>query len=163
MHHIAVFALLTACALADDSHYSFSRSVGSGYGTSYSVIGEGRIKAVRVWEIYSNYIYGFQLHYSDSGWAPVVGYVSGEPQELELFEGERIIQVSGKYTHYIQSLIFVTSNGRSLHVGEASGHSFNMYPTHPDAELRFLSGSVSGPPTSIQAHWAIFYTEITDN
>ncbi|MEQ2192945.1 hypothetical protein XENOCAPTIV_020368, partial [Xenoophorus captivus] len=92
-----------------------------------------------------------------------VGYVSGEPQELELFEGERIIQVSGKYTHYIQSLIFVTSNGRSLRVGEASGHSFNMYPTHPDAELRFLSGSVSGPPTSIQAHWAIFYTEITDN
>lgn len=155
MHYIVVFALLTACALAEDSHYSFSKAVGSGGGSSYAVTGEGRITAVRVWEVYSNYIYGFQLRYGVV-WTPVVGYVSGEPQELTLNKDERIIQVSGKYTHYIQSLIFVTDKGRSLHVGQPSGHSFNMYATHPDAELRFLSGQVSGPPTSLQAHWAVF-------
>ncbi|XP_012725903.2 zymogen granule membrane protein 16 isoform X1 [Fundulus heteroclitus] len=161
MHYIAVFALLVACALADDSHYSFSQSVGGGGGTSYSVTGEGRITAVRVWEVYSNYIYGFQLRYGDD-WTPVIGYVSGQPHELQLFEGERIVQISGKYTHYIQSLIFATSLGRSLHVGQPAGHSFNMYATHPDAELRFLSGMTSGLPTSLQAHWAIFDTESSE-
>ncbi|KAM4725183.1 zymogen granule membrane protein 16-like [Anableps anableps] len=162
MHYIAVFALLIACALADDSHYSFSKSVGSGGGSSYSVTGEGRITAVRVWEVYSNYIYGFQLRYGVV-WTPVIGYVSGEPHELELFENERIIQISGKYSQYIQSLIFVTDKGRSLYVGQASGNSFNMYPTHPDAELRFLSGRVSGPPTSLQAHWAVLDTDSSVN
>ncbi|KAM4725182.1 zymogen granule membrane protein 16-like [Anableps anableps] len=163
MRYIAIVALLTACALADDSHYSFSSSVGSGGGSSYSVTGEGRITGVRVWELGSNYIYGFQFRYDNSGWTPVIGYISGEPHELELYEDERITQISGKYAHYIQSLIFGTSKGRSLHVGQPSGHSFNMYPTHPDAELRFLSGRVSGPPTSLQAHWAIFDSHFTDD
>ncbi|MEQ2216689.1 hypothetical protein XENOCAPTIV_020523, partial [Xenoophorus captivus] len=162
MRYIAVFALLTACALADESYYSFSKSVGSGGGSSYSVTGEGRITAVRVWELYSNYIYGFQIRYGVL-WSPVVGYVSGEPNEIELFEGERIIQVSGKYAHYIQSLIFATNKGRSLHVGQSSGSSFNMYPTHPNAELRFLSGRVSGPPTALQAHWAVLDTDSSEN
>ncbi|XP_012725904.2 zymogen granule membrane protein 16 [Fundulus heteroclitus] len=165
MRYIVVFALLAACASADDSHYSFSQSVGSGGGSSYSITGEGRIIGIKVWEgnSYSSYIYGLQFRYDLTGWTQVIGYVSGQPQELELHEGERIIQISGKYNHYIQSLIFVTNKGRSLHVGEPSGHSFNMYPTHPDAELRFLSGRTSGYPTSLQAHWAILDTDIVDD
>ncbi|XP_015246339.1 PREDICTED: zymogen granule membrane protein 16-like [Cyprinodon variegatus] len=162
MHYIAVFALLLVCASADDSHYSFSPSVGYGGGSSYSVTGVGRITAVRVWDLYNNYIYGFQLRY-EGVWSPVVGYISGAPNELELFKDEKIIQISGKYTHYLQSLIFVTDKGRSLHVGQPTGHTFNMYPTHPDAELRFLSGSVHGPPTSLQAHWAILDTDSSEH
>ncbi|XP_014875411.1 zymogen granule membrane protein 16-like [Poecilia latipinna] len=163
MRFIAVLVFLTACALADDSHYSFSSSVGGGGGVSYSVVGDGRITAVRVWELSNNYIYGFQFQYEFSGWTPVVGYVSGEAKELKLNDDERIIQISGKHSHYIQSLIFVTNKGRSLQVGQPSGHSFNMYPTHPDAELRFLSGWVSGPPTAFQAHWAVVDSDFTDD
>ncbi|XP_054879646.1 zymogen granule membrane protein 16-like [Poeciliopsis prolifica] len=95
-------------------------------------------------------------------WTPVVGYVSGEPNELKLDDDERIIQVSGKYTQYIQSLVFVTNKGRSLHVGQPAGSAFNMYPTHPDAELRFLRGRVSGPPTALQAHWAVLDTNSSE-
>ncbi|XP_017285189.1 zymogen granule membrane protein 16 [Kryptolebias marmoratus] len=156
MNYIVIFALLTAYVVADDhTHYSFSPAVGGGGGNSFSITGEGRITAIRVWEIYNNYIYGFQLRY-EGIWSPTVGYITGEPKELELYEDERIVQISGKYNNYIQSLIFVTSMGRSLHVGQPSGHSFNMYPTHRDAELRFISGRVNGAPTSLQAHWAIF-------
>ncbi|XP_014833363.1 PREDICTED: zymogen granule membrane protein 16-like [Poecilia mexicana] len=160
MHYVAIFALLTACALADD-HYSFSKAVGQGGGSSYSIVGDGRITAIRVWEVYNNYIYGFQLCYGVV-WTPVVGYVSGEPNELHLYDDERIVQVSGKYAQYIQSLIFVTDKGRSLHVGQPAGTAFNMYPTHPDAELRYLSGRVSGPPTSFQAHWAVLDTDSSE-
>ncbi|XP_043994957.1 zymogen granule membrane protein 16-like [Gambusia affinis] len=163
MRFIAVFALLTACALADDSHYSISKSVGGGGGSSYSMVGDGSITGVRVWEVSSNYIYGFQLQYEFSGWTPVVGYVSGVPNEMILYDDEKIIQISGKYTHYIQSIIFVTNKGRSLQVGQPSGHSFNMYPTHQDAELRFLSGWVSGLPTALQAHWAVPDSDFTDH
>ncbi|XP_054879653.1 zymogen granule membrane protein 16-like [Poeciliopsis prolifica] len=163
MRFIAVFAVLTACALADDSHYSFSSSVGGGGGSSYSLVGVGRITAVRVWELSSNYIYGFQFKYDFSGWTQVVGYISGPASELQLDDDERIIQISGKYTHYIQSLIFVTNKGRSLQVGQPAGHSFNMYSAHPDAELRFLSGWVSGPPTALQAHWAVPDSDLTDD
>lgn len=163
MRYIIFCALLTGCALAGDSHYSFSRSVGSGGGSSYSVTGEGRIVAVRVWERYRDYISGFQFRYDISGWSPIIGYTSGDTQELELQDDERIVQMSGKYAHYIQSLIFVTNKGRSLQVGQPSGHSFNMYPSHPDAELRFLSGRVSGRPTSLQAHWAILDSIFTDD
>uniref|UniRef100_A0A3B3TKT5 Jacalin-type lectin domain-containing protein n=1 Tax=Poecilia latipinna TaxID=48699 RepID=A0A3B3TKT5_9TELE len=142
------------------NHYSFSKAVGQGGGSSYSIVGDGRITAIRVWEVYNNYIYGFQLCYGVV-WTPVVGYVSAK--ELKLNDDERIIQISGKHSHYIQSLIFVTNKGRSLQVGQPSGHSFNMYPTHPDAELRFLSGWVSGPPTAFQAHWAVVDSDFTDD
>ncbi|XP_038133015.1 zymogen granule membrane protein 16-like [Cyprinodon tularosa] len=154
MHYIAIFALLVACVFAEESHYSFSPSVGSGSGTSYSITGEGRITAIRVWELYGNHIYGIQVRYG-SIWSEVAGYTYSNPIEFELFNDERIIQISGKYAHYIQSMIIVTNKGRSLFVGQPSGHSFNMYATHPDAELRFLSGRYHGGLSAFQAHWAV--------
>lgn len=39
-------------------HYSYSTAVGGGSGTSFSSDGQGRITAVRVWEITGNYITG---------------------------------------------------------------------------------------------------------
>ncbi|KAG7225430.1 hypothetical protein INR49_027424, partial [Caranx melampygus] len=156
MHYVVLFTLLTAFVLADAQfqYYQYSPAVGSGSGSSYSLTGEGRITAVRVWEHYTNYIYSIQFRYGFI-WSPVVGYRYGQPQEMEMFDGEAIIQISGKYDHYLQSVVFVTNRGRSLHVGQPSGHSFNMYPTNSQAELRFISGRYNGAITSIGAHWAI--------
>ncbi|XP_070778398.1 zymogen granule membrane protein 16-like [Enoplosus armatus] len=156
MHSIFLLALLAACALAEvqPQHYSFSPSVGSGSGSSYSITGEGRITAIRVWEAYNNFIYGFQIRYGFV-WSPIVGSKSGEAKEMELFDGEAFVQISGKYAHYVQSVVFTTNRGRSLLAGQPTGHSFNMYPAHMQAELRFISGRVHGAITSIGAHWGV--------
>ncbi|CAJ1083203.1 zymogen granule membrane protein 16-like [Xyrichtys novacula] len=156
MFCIVLVTLLSACVLADvqPSYYSFSPSVGSGSGTSYSLTGEGRITAIRVWEVYSKYIYGFQLRYGHE-WSLIAGKKVGDAQEMELFDNEAIIQVSGKYTSYLQSVVFITNRGRSLWAGQPAGRSFNMYPTHSVAELRFLSGRYTSVITSFQAHWGL--------
>ncbi|XP_028285539.1 zymogen granule membrane protein 16-like [Parambassis ranga] len=156
MHHAVFFAALVACAFADSKpqFYSFSPSVGSGYGTSYTITGEGRITGIRIWEAYSNFIYGIQLRYG-AIWSPVVGSQSGEVIEMQLFDDEAIVQISGKYAHYIQSLVFATNTGRSLRAGQEAGYSFNMYATHKKAELRFISGRVQGALTALEAHWAV--------
>ncbi|XP_071357193.1 zymogen granule membrane protein 16-like [Trachinotus anak] len=161
MHYLVLFTLLAASALADvqPQYYSFSPAVGSGSGTSYSLTGEGRITAVRVWEAYNNYIYGFQFRYGLI-WSSVVGSKSGNPLEMELFDDEAIIQISGKYAHYVQSVVFTTTRGRTLRAGQPSGHSFNMYPTHSEAELRFISGRVHGAITSIGAHWGVVHSAV---
>uniref|UniRef100_UPI0037E702D2 zymogen granule membrane protein 16-like n=1 Tax=Semicossyphus pulcher TaxID=241346 RepID=UPI0037E702D2 len=158
MHYVVLVALLSACVLADvqPQYYSFSPAVGSGSGTSYSLSGEGRITAVRVWEANNNYIYGFQFRYGNI-WSAVVGIQSGIPQEIELYEDEAIIQISGKYAHYVQSVVFTTNRGRTLQAGQPSGQSFNMYPNNTEAELRFISGRYHGGITSIGAHWAAVY------
>uniref|UniRef100_UPI0037E7A6BF zymogen granule membrane protein 16-like n=1 Tax=Semicossyphus pulcher TaxID=241346 RepID=UPI0037E7A6BF len=156
MHYIVLVALLSACFLAvvQPQYYSFSPSVGSGSGSSYVLSGEGRITAVRVWEANNNYIYGFQFKYG-ALWSSVVGIKSGIPQEIELYEDEAIVQISGKYAHYVQSVVFTTNRGRTLQVGQPSGRSFNMYPINSKAELIIISGRYSGGITSIGAHWAV--------
>ncbi|XP_040909536.1 zymogen granule membrane protein 16-like [Toxotes jaculatrix] len=156
MFFATIFVLLAVSALADSQSqlYSFSSPVGSGSGSPYTITGEGRITAIRVWEYYSNYIRGFQFRYGFI-WSPVAGYQYGQPQEMELRDGEAIVQISGKHAHYLQSVVFTTNMGRSLYAGQPSGHSFNMYPTNAQAELRFISGRVHGGITSIGAHWAV--------
>ncbi|KAJ8409860.1 hypothetical protein AAFF_G00219190 [Aldrovandia affinis] len=78
-------------------------------------------------------------------------------QEITLFEDEAIVQISGKYQHYIQSLVFITNRGRFLMAGQPYGASFNFYPAHSESELRLLSGQVHYAITSIGAHWGIVY------
>ncbi|KAL0172745.1 hypothetical protein M9458_033056, partial [Cirrhinus mrigala] len=84
----------------------------------------------------------------------------GNPLEMTLRDNESIVQVSGKhYSGYIYEIMVVTSQGRSLKVGQPYGISFNFYPTHDGSELRFLSGRQNGNGiTSIGAHWAVYYT-----
>lgn len=159
MHRIVLFTLLVVGVLADyqPEHYSYSPAVGYGGGRSFSLTGEGRITAVRVWEYARRgYIYGFQFRYGYI-WSKVVGYRYGQPLEIKLFDNEVINQISGKYAHYLMSVVFHTNKSRSLYAGQPSGTSFNMYASHPDAELHFISGRYSGPITSIGAHWVVFY------
>ncbi|XP_069548285.1 zymogen granule membrane protein 16-like [Brachyistius frenatus] len=162
MHYILAFALLTTAVLAGipPQYYSFSPPVGSGSGQPYTITGEGRITAIRVWEANSNYIQGLQVCYNGI-WSPTVGYAYNGAKELQLFDNEVIVQVSGKYSHYVQWLVFVTNRGRSLFAGQPSGLSFNMYPSHEQAELRFISGRLHGALTSIGAHWAVFTSNST--
>uniref|UniRef100_A0A673ACU0 Jacalin-type lectin domain-containing protein n=1 Tax=Sphaeramia orbicularis TaxID=375764 RepID=A0A673ACU0_9TELE len=144
--------------------YSFSPPVGSGSGSSYTLSGEGRITAVRVWERYNYYIYGIQIRHGFT-WSSVAGYSSGTPLEIELREDEAIIQISGKYAHYLRYLIFTTNQGRTLYAGQPYGHSFNMYPEHPQAELLFISGRYHGALTAIAGHWGTpgYYITMTGN
>ncbi|XP_072250808.1 zymogen granule membrane protein 16-like [Leuresthes tenuis] len=162
MYSLLFFAALCASCLAKPGlvHYSYSRAVGGGSGNSFSSEGDGRITAVRVWELSNSYIIGIQLRY-DYSWTPVLGRKIGDANELDLFDGEVIVQISGKYhTNYIYQLIFVTSHGRTLNVGQPLQISFNFYPIHQDAELRLLSGRYNGNGiTSLGAHWGVVFME----
>ncbi|XP_029307061.1 zymogen granule membrane protein 16-like [Cottoperca gobio] len=154
-----IVALCASCLASPTSHSSFSPAVGSGSGTSFSIEkGNERLTGVRLWEIQGSYITGLQLRYGYI-WSNRVGRVVGNPHELILFVGEVIVQVSGKYhnSNYIYQLIFVTSRGRSLIVGQPVQFSFNFYAAHPDTELSLLSGRYNTAGiTSIAAHWEHF-------
>ncbi|KAI2655539.1 Zymogen granule membrane protein 16 [Labeo rohita] len=139
--------------------YSYSMAVGDGSGVEYSTAEAGRITGIRVWEYSSAYISGFQLSY-EGNWTTLVCASYGNPMEMTLHHDESIIQVSGKYDSGYM-LMFVTSQGRSLKVGQPSGISFNLYPTHDGSELRFLSGRHNGYGiTSIGAHWAVYHSSV---
>nr|XP_049606283.1 zymogen granule membrane protein 16 [Syngnathus scovelli] len=158
MIFLIFIALFTGTTLAYDWHdpqyYSFSPQVGSGKGLSYTITGKGRITGVRVWEAPNSFIYGFQFRYGYT-WTDVAGRELGQKQEIELFDDEAIVAISGKYTHNIQSVVFTTNLGRSLFAGRPIGHSFNMYPENENAELRFISGRFQGAISSMGTHWAV--------
>ncbi|KAA0702978.1 Zymogen granule membrane protein 16 [Triplophysa tibetana] len=138
--------------------YSYSMAVGDGSGTEFSTAHPDRITGVKVYEYPNAYINGIQLKYGNN-WTELVGVnYNGNPEEMALFDNEYFVQVSGKYySGYISEVMFVTNQGRSIKVGQASGNSFNMYPTHDGSELRFLSGRQNGNAlTSIGAHWAVY-------
>ncbi|KAM3614566.1 uncharacterized protein V6R79_016207 [Siganus canaliculatus] len=154
MFSFLVFTALCASCLAYPVDYSFSPSVGYGSGTSFSITGEGRITGIRIWEAYNAYITGIQLSFNNI-WSQRIGRSYGHTHQLDLFEKEKIIQVSGKYhSNYIYQLIFQTSFGRSLIVGQPYQRSFNMYASQPHSELIMLSGRyTSSGITALAAHW----------
>ncbi|XP_031442535.1 zymogen granule membrane protein 16-like [Clupea harengus] len=155
MQVLLFLSVLLAAACAAPSYFSFSPAVGSGVGTSYTITGTGRITAVRTWENYNRQVRGIQLRYGFK-WSPVGGNQGGRVNEIELFDDEFIVQISGKHVHWIYSLMIVTNRGRSLIAGQPVGLTFNMYPSHPMAELRFLSGGHQhGIISSIASHWAV--------
>ncbi|XP_041963288.1 zymogen granule membrane protein 16-like [Alosa sapidissima] len=149
-----VLCVLGVTSLTQADQYSFSSVVGRASGLQYATEGDGHITSIRVWDAYG-YIAGFQLRYAIT-WGPVYGRRIGQATELELTEGEGIVQLSGKYNYrnYIWQLMFVTSRGRSLVAGQPSGSSFNFYPTNSSSELLILSGRVNRYGiTAIGAHW----------
>ncbi|XP_068591983.1 zymogen granule membrane protein 16-like [Cebidichthys violaceus] len=158
MFSFLIIALLSSsCLAAPMSSYSYSPSVGGGSGTSFSTEGgNGRIRGVRVWEHSNAYISGIQVR-NGAIWGKVVGRVVGSAQELDLYDGETIVQVSGKYhSNYIYQIYFVTSRGRFLAAGQPLATSFNFHPVNPKAELKLLSGRFNHAGiTSLGAHWDV--------
>ncbi|XP_075937465.1 zymogen granule membrane protein 16-like [Anarhichas minor] len=155
---LIVAVLCTSCLAAPMMSYSYSPSVGGGSGTSFSTEGaNGTITGIRVWEISNAYITGIQVR-NGAIWGKVVGRVVGSAQELILFDGETIVQVSGKYhSNYVYQIYVVTSRGRFLVAGKPAYTSFNFYPADPKAELILLSGRFnSAGITSLGAHWDVF-------
>uniref|UniRef100_A0A3Q1F3B7 Jacalin-type lectin domain-containing protein n=1 Tax=Acanthochromis polyacanthus TaxID=80966 RepID=A0A3Q1F3B7_9TELE len=134
--------------------YSYSRFRGSKHGVETTLRGTGRITAVRLWSGYNSFIFGIQFRFGPI-WSRTVGRTTGARQEIQLFEDETIVQVSGKYGRYIQQLIFVTSRGRFLIAGRPSFQSFNMFPEHKDAELIFLSIRFGRALYAVASHWAV--------
>ncbi|KAK9513449.1 hypothetical protein VZT92_026984 [Zoarces viviparus] len=154
---LIVAVLCTSCLAAPMMPYSYSPDVGGGSGTSFSTEGgKGRITAIKFWENSGSYITGIRVR-NGAIWGKVVGRVVGSAKELILFDGETIIQVSGKYhSNYIYQMYVVTSLGRSLVVGQPTALSFNFYPADPKAELILLSGRFNGAGiTSLGAHWDV--------
>uniref|UniRef100_A0A3P8TVP4 Jacalin-type lectin domain-containing protein n=1 Tax=Amphiprion percula TaxID=161767 RepID=A0A3P8TVP4_AMPPE len=134
--------------------YSYSPFRGSTLGEETTLRGRGRITAIRMWSGYNSFIFGIQFRFGPI-WSRTVGSKVGVLQEIQLFEGEYIIQVSGKYGRYIQQLIFVTSRGRFLIAGQPTFQSFNMFPERKDAELIFIGVRFQRALTAIAAHWAV--------
>ncbi|KAJ0003721.1 hypothetical protein NQD34_008819 [Periophthalmus magnuspinnatus] len=166
MHYFVLVTLLAASALlasaeesdSEEQNYSFSELVGSRSGTSFRITGEERLTAVRTWDN-GAYIYAIQVRYGGI-WSERVGSETGQMQEILLEDDEAVIQVSGKYSTYINWLVFVTNKGRSMFAGQPAGTSFNMYPEHQGAELRFISGtSLRGALTGFATHWAVYPQE----
>ncbi|KAM9404480.1 zymogen granule membrane protein 16-like isoform 1-T1 [Salvelinus alpinus] len=177
---LVVTVFLASCsALPIKDPYSYSSAVGQGGGTPFASYGEGRITGVRVWETNNNYYYyyyyynynsnnyisGFQLRYGNT-WSPVFGREGSEKQEMELFNDEAIVEVSGKYNpaDYICYLVLTTNMGRTLSAGLPNQVSFNFYPANMGNELRLLSGRFNGAGiTSIGAHWGLLNMEGAGN
>lgn len=66
------------------------------------------------------------------------------------------------YIHWLHFLFVDMCNANVHHhvltFGPALQGSFNFYPTHPDVELRLLSGRLSGNGiTSLGAHWGVLF------
>ncbi|KAJ6653423.1 hypothetical protein lerEdw1_009324 [Lerista edwardsae] len=86
-------------------------------------------------------------------WSNYVGGSSGDLEEIFLYPGESIIQVSGKYKSYLNKLTFVTDKGRYFPFGRDSGTSFNAAPLYPGTVLRYFSGSSGSVIDAIGFHW----------
>ena len=89
-------------------------------------------------------------------WSDYVGGTSGDLDEIFLYPGESIVQVSGKYSTYLRKLVFVTDKFRFLSFGKDKGTSFNAAPLYPNTVLRFFSGRAGSLIDAISFHWDFY-------
>ena len=85
-----------------------------------------------------------------------MGGTSGDLDEIFLYPGEPIVQVSGKYSTYLRKLVFVTDKFRFLSFGKDKGTSFNAAPLYPNTVLRFFSGRAGSLIDAISFHWDFY-------
>ncbi|XP_052492193.1 zymogen granule membrane protein 16 [Budorcas taxicolor] len=156
----ALFALLCASASATEIQpraSSYSGEYGGGGGERFSQSGnqlDGPITAIRI-RVSSYYIVGLQVRYG-TVWSDYVGGTSGDLDEIFLYPGESIVQVSGKYKTYLRKLVFVTDKFRFLSFGKDKGTSFNAVPLYPNTVLRFFSGRSGSLIDAIGFHWDLY-------
>ncbi|XP_050015424.1 zymogen granule membrane protein 16-like [Alexandromys fortis] len=154
---IALLAFLCVSASANKiqaKSSSYNGEYGGVAGRRFSHSGnqlEGPITAIRI-RTNTHYIIGLQVRYGRT-WSDNVGGTHGDLEEIFLYPGESVIQVSGKYKHYLRKLVFVTSKGRRLSFGGKEGISFNAVPLHPNTVLRYISGRATNYITAIGLHW----------
>ncbi|KAK9395410.1 zymogen granule membrane protein 16 [Crotalus adamanteus] len=79
-------------------------------------------------------------------WSNYVGGNLGDLEEIFLFPGESISQVSGKYRSYLQKVVFVP-------FGRDNGTSFNGAPLFSNTALRYLSSRSGSIIDAIGFHW----------
>ncbi|XP_069058087.1 zymogen granule membrane protein 16-like [Pleurodeles waltl] len=158
MYAFVAFALLTAPVLSSEIRTrlsSHSREFGGGSGVAFTTSGlhlHGPITGLRIRES-TSYILGIQIRFG-SIWSSLYGSTSSSYLEVLLRHGEHITQVSGKYSSYVNELIFLTNQGRMFRFGQPSGSCFNLFPLHSNTVLRYISGRYSGSLiTSIGFHW----------
>ncbi|XP_069505986.1 zymogen granule membrane protein 16-like [Ambystoma mexicanum] len=157
MYLLLAFALLapTVSSAVRLRISSFSGEFGGGSGTAFTFSGQhiyGPITGLRIRES-TSCIQGIQIKHGNY-WSPIYGLLSSPYLEVLLDSGEYIKQVSGKYSSYVNELIFLTNQGRMFRVGQPSGTSFNSFPLHGNTFLRYISGRYSGSViTSIGFHW----------
>uniref|UniRef100_A0A8C5CXD1 Zymogen granule membrane protein 16-like n=1 Tax=Gadus morhua TaxID=8049 RepID=A0A8C5CXD1_GADMO len=121
-------AAWVACLAKSNQYYSYSPALGSGSGTPFSSKEEGSITGVKVWENPNSHITGIQLRHGTK-WGHLNGRVTTSEERLDLFVGEAIIQVSGKFNpkDRICQLIFETSMGRALIAGQPIQVLFHLF------------------------------------
>ncbi|KAJ1125473.1 hypothetical protein NDU88_003905 [Pleurodeles waltl] len=158
MYALVAFALLTSPVLTSEIKSrlsSFSGEFGGGSGVAFTTSGEhlnGPITGLRIRES-TSYILGIQIRFG-STWGQMYGSTSSSYLEVILRHGEHIIEASGKYSTYINELIFLTNQGRMFRFGQPSGSCFNLFPLNSNTVLRYISGRYSGSYiTSIGFHW----------
>ncbi|XP_020795000.2 zymogen granule membrane protein 16-like [Boleophthalmus pectinirostris] len=162
MHSFILVALLAGSALLASAAvippFSYSDYAGSNSGIHFTLDGEPdqRLTSIRIWDNNGAYINGIQFSFGKI-WGDRIGYPNGRILEIDLDtdNNEAIIQISGKYSRYLNWLVFVTNKGRFFYAGTPSGISFNMYPGYPGMELRAISGTLHGALTGIAVHWAM--------
>uniref|UniRef100_A0A7N4NG93 Zymogen granule membrane protein 16 n=2 Tax=Sarcophilus harrisii TaxID=9305 RepID=A0A7N4NG93_SARHA len=139
---------------------SYNGEYGGGGGERFSHSGnqlDGPITAIRI-RVNRYYIVGLQVRYGKE-WSNYVGGSQGDLEEIFLYPGESIIQVSGKYKYYVRKLVFVTDKGRYLPFGKDTGTSFNAAPLYPNTVLRFFSGRSGSLINAIGLHWDVYPSE----
>ncbi|XP_051020499.1 zymogen granule membrane protein 16-like [Acomys russatus] len=156
---LALLGFLCVSASANDvqaksSSYNgeYGSASGQRFSHSYNQL-EGPITAIRIRAI-ASYISGLQVRYGKS-WSDYVGGTYGDLEEIFLYPGESVIQVTGKYDTYLRKLVFVTNQGRHWSFGGDTGTSFNAAPLHPNTVLRFISGRASDYIYAIGLHWGV--------
>ncbi|XP_045051377.2 zymogen granule membrane protein 16 [Desmodus rotundus] len=160
---IALLALLCASASANAIQArssSYNGEYGGSGGKRFSHSGnqmDGPITAIRI-RVNKYYIVGLQVRYGKV-WSDYVGGTQGDLEEIFLHPGESVIQVSGKYKHYLRKLVLVTDKGRYLPFGKDTGTSFNAVPLHPNTVLRFISGRADTLINAIGLHWDAYPSE----
>uniref|UniRef100_A0A8C3X5C0 Zymogen granule protein 16 n=1 Tax=Catagonus wagneri TaxID=51154 RepID=A0A8C3X5C0_9CETA len=154
---VVLLALLCASASASAIQAraaSFNGEYGGGGGERFSHSGnqlDGPITAIRI-RVSKYYIIGLQVRYGKV-WSNYVGGTQGDLEEIFLYAGESVVQVSGKYDSYLRKLVLVTDKFRFLSFGKDTGTSFNAVPLYPNTVLRFFSGRAGSRIDAIGLHW----------
>ncbi|XP_048372962.1 zymogen granule membrane protein 16-like [Sphaerodactylus townsendi] len=135
---------------------SYSEDVGSSVGSHFDQLDreqEGPITGLRI-RANDRYVVSIQVRYGDS-WSNPEGGMAGSPYNVELFLGEGIVRVLGRFGSHVEYLAFRTNQGRIFAFGSnfGPGTFFSAEPSFPNTVLRSISGRSGSSVDAIGFHW----------